>query len=157
MAGDVSEPYRLYWTDPTNPIGYDPALNFQDFSVKIKALGVLPGVGLLIFEEHKTWMWRRPPFSGPPEILAPNVGCTSQESVKQVSGTVAYYDEHDRLIVVDSPVVWTSSAGVQASNGGAPVNISRRINAQLLEMDIDDADVTYDARNEIIRVGVAST
>ena len=155
LSGNMTDPYRVYYTEPTYPTLYKPAYSFQDFDVSVTGIASIPN-GLLIFEKHKTWLWLNPPFGNAPVVLSGLVGCTNAESIVSIDGTLVFRDPSGNTGVLDNPVVWQSEHGIFASNGAAPVCISEYINKEYVNCDLNSAVTVHDAFNNRLYAIVGS-
>ncbi len=133
MAGDYTNPFRLYFPNPTQPHYYDPTIGFFDFDVAITGLMKLLN-GILIFERYKTWFLpgTTPWNFAPKVLLSPVVGVRCQEAL-------CYLDKET--------VVGLSEYGAFITDGTGTIIISDNINPELLTKNSESAVLAYDYFN----------
>ena len=136
MAGDISNPFRMYFSEQYYPWFYKPATNFMDYDIEITALAKVPN-GIITFEQNKFWLNAGTVPSNMSRILlSPLVGCTN----------------HDGFCYRGDTVIFISKYGVFYTDGGTFDQkknlLSYDINPELLTKNIDSASLVYDAINE---------
>jgi hypothetical protein len=155
LSGSVSDPYRVYYTEPVYPTLYKPAYNYQDFDVSVTGIASIPN-GLFVFEKHKTWLWLNPPYGNAPVVLSSLVGCANAESIISIDGVIVFRDSSGNVAALDSPVIWQSEHGIFASNGQVPVCISEFINRDYVTRNLNSSVSVYDAINNRLYAIIAS-
>ena len=141
MAGNLTEPYRVFYSEALYPEKYVSAYNYIDFDANVQNMAKIAN-GLLILEKFKTWMLAgTTPYNFSKYPISTTVGCTNQ----------------DALTYVDGNPIWVSYYGIKRWNGSEMVNISDLIDAQLLTKNLDSASICYEKYNDRIWVFVASS
>jgi hypothetical protein len=140
MAGNLTDPFRLYYSEPYMPHFYNAVTNYFDFDVTITALAKLPN-GIVVFERNKLWYLTGTSPSNFSKIQVSNqIGCTNPEGV----------------CYIDTDVVFISDYGVYFFDGSTLKNLSDKIDKGLLAKNLDSAVVRYDKYNKRLYVIVAS-
>jgi hypothetical protein len=144
FAGDISNVFRMYYSEQYYPWFYKPATNFMDYDIEISALAKVPN-GVLTFEKNKFWLNAGgTPSSFARILVSPIVGCTSQEG----------------FCYRGDAVLFVSKYGIFYTDGGAFDQhknlLSYNINQDLLTKNIDDSSLLYDSLNERLYCIVAS-
>jgi len=133
MAGSLTEPYRLYFTQTNYPF-YFKATNYLDFDIGITALAKLPS-GLIVWERSKLWfMAGTSPYTFSKLCISENIGCTNQHGWCNVEGLIWFISDY----------------GVYSFDGANLQLRSNNINPDLLTKNLDDAAMVYDAYNKEI-------
>lgn len=156
MAGNLTYPAFLYWTETSNPHLYIDADNYKGYEVGVTGIGGLP-TGLLVFEYHRTWYEAGvSPSTWSTIELSRDIGCVSHDSITPIEGTLVYEDAYGRQVLTQ-PTVWMSPLGAYATTGGEPFTISYKINRELVTKNLSSAVIIHDPAQNHVYFIVASS
>lgn len=140
MAGNLIDPYRLYFSEALYPHYYNAATNYFDFDIAITALSKTPN-GIVVFERTKLWFLAGTnPYNFSRMQISNTVGCTNPYGVCSVEGSIVFISDY----------------GIFVFDGTNVTMLSKKINKALLGKNIDSAALEYDAFNRRLYVTVAS-